>query len=170
MMIVVKWLRIMRYHSIRMLRSRQGASKISLGIVFGFFPCWYPTFGIGPVLSIGLTKWAKGSIAGSIFAAALGAVVWPIFFYMNVITGNWIMKLAYLLHIYSGDIAVGGAGWLQVWLRTGLNFTIGAILNSILFTLLGYWIWIWIIQRFRPQLLQMARPRRRCMKQVQSES
>ncbi|WP_051217658.1 DUF2062 domain-containing protein [Paenibacillus assamensis] len=169
MMIVLKWLRIMRYHSIRMLRSRQGASKISRGIVFGFLPCWYPTFGIGPVLSIGLTKWVGGSIAGSIFAAAIGTVVWPALFYMNVLTGDWLMKLAYFLHIYSGDIAVGGGGWLEVWLRTGLNFTLGAIINSVLFTLLGYWIWTLIIQRFRPQLLQMVRSRRR-VQQVQTES
>src|SRR5690554_3464764 len=72
-----------KYRLINILRIKAGAHQIALGFVMGFFPCWFPTFGIGPALSVGMTKLIKGNVMTAIFAAAVGSIFWPVLFFMN---------------------------------------------------------------------------------------
>lgn len=137
-----KWIRALRYHLIRLFRLKTTAHRISLGFVFGFFHCWYPTFGVGGMLSLVLTKLLRGNLIAAGIASLLGSVVWPLFFYFNVVTGQLILGM-------EGD-SVSAPGWSGL----GKEFMLGAAVNSIWFAILSYVLLNYLLQRHRLTILQ----------------
>ncbi|WP_019419751.1 DUF2062 domain-containing protein [Paenibacillus sp. OSY-SE] len=164
----MKWTRKFRLTMIQMLRSKQGASKIALGIVFGFFPCWFPTFGIGPAMSIGLTKLVRGSVTGALLAAGVGSFAWPLLFYLNYAVGSlWTSQG---VNVEVPDVRPGegmyqeAAESVHSWQQMGMDFVIGAVLNSIVFTAVGYFIVRYLVHRYRHRFLWLVRSRKRKLK------
>src|SRR5690606_26928908 len=76
-----------------LLRAGQGNHKVALGFVLGFYPCWFPTFGVGPALSVFLAGLLRTSVASAIVAAGAGSVTWPLLFYANYKVGNVLRTL-----------------------------------------------------------------------------
>lgn len=68
-----------KYKLIQLLRIRTGAHQIALGFVTVFFPCWFPTFGVGAALSIGITKLIKGNMLASLISATFGSILWLVY-------------------------------------------------------------------------------------------
>lgn len=52
--------RILKFYLIRLFRLKKGAKQISLGLVAGFVPNWFPTFGLGPLISVVLARLVRG--------------------------------------------------------------------------------------------------------------
>ncbi|MBY0097367.1 DUF2062 domain-containing protein [Mesobacillus maritimus] len=77
-----------RYYVLRFVRLKANPHQVALGVTLGFIPNWFPTFGLGPILSMGLAKLSKGNV----FAAALGGIVgvplWPVLFWLNYQIGG----------------------------------------------------------------------------------
>lgn len=159
--------RRLRYYIIRLLRIRQGSHQIALGFVLGFFPCWYPTFGIGPALSIGLSKMVKGNIPSAIIAASLGSIAWPVLFYLNYKVGFLLRSLSTsdievaveeVLEADVPDVAYAEtAGFLGRWGEVGMDFILGSSFNSIVISLAGYGLIRFVFSRYRESLLKLLR-------------
>jgi uncharacterized protein (DUF2062 family) len=152
----------LKYRLIRLLRIREGAHQVALGFVTGFFPCWFPTFGVGPALSIGLTKFIKGNVLAALISATFGSILWPLLFFMNFKVGGawrrWFVDVA-PLNDNIDDILdleyVGTVDEINEWSALGLDFLVGSIINSLFFTLLMYVIVRLIIDRYKSTLLQL---------------
>jgi len=159
--------RAVKYNLFQLLRIKKGAHQVALGFVTGFFPCWFPTFGAGAALSIGITKLIRGNILASIISAGLGSILWPVLFFMNFkvggIWGNLKLKhdkTGMINDITQDEINVeylDTVDNINNWNQLGIEFLVGSIINSILFTTLGYFLIMLILQRYRSALLLMMR-------------
>ncbi|MDP5272600.1 DUF2062 domain-containing protein [Chengkuizengella axinellae] len=141
-----KGLRIIRYYFIRLFRLKSGTSKISLGFSLGFIPCWFPTFGIGIMISIALAKLFKVNIVSSMIAASLGAFVWPVLFFLDYQTGTLI---------FSSSLKDAGS-----------SFVVGAILNSFIFMLISYVVFYNIFKKYRLFLLDKLRSKTKTIRNI----
>ncbi|MFD2670636.1 DUF2062 domain-containing protein [Marinicrinis sediminis] len=157
---LVKWSlksrRNLKYYLIRLFRMKNSNHQISLGLILGFFPCWFPTFGIGPFLSIAITKIAKGNIVAAVFAAAIGSFLWPVLFYLNYQTGSLFLPDP-PAQAALPDIEYNTAHYLQPIVNTfhklGKSFMVGSFLNSVLFTFAMYGILSVVFSRYRERVL-----------------
>jgi uncharacterized protein (DUF2062 family) len=154
--------RKLRFNMIRILRQKQGSHQISLGFILGFFPCWFPTFGIGPFLSISLAKFVHGSIPSAIIAASLGSFLWPVLFYLNYQVGNIMNELLsgsdlYVYHIPKfmkmNTHMLSTVTYFNKWGQIGFDFLLGFLINSVLFSLFGYIIIKKLVTRYRLVML-----------------
>jgi uncharacterized protein len=50
-----------KYNLVRILRVNDSPHQVALGFTLGFIPNWYPTFGLGVILSVGLAKSVKSN-------------------------------------------------------------------------------------------------------------
>lgn len=159
----VRLIRRIRYYTIRLFRIRTGAHKVALGLVTGFFPCWFPTFGIGPVLSVTITKMMRGNTVAAVFSAAIGSFLWPVLFYLNYATGRILWSPSVRVEVpmaieeveYTETVTL-----LQKLGELGAEFLIGSIVNSILFTVIGYALFRYSFKRIRPTVLKSLRHKR----------
>jgi uncharacterized protein (DUF2062 family) len=154
----MRLLRNIKYALIRLFRLKKGAKQVSLGFVFGFFPSWFPTFGIGPILSIALTKYVKGSVVSAVVAAALGSFCWPLLFYLNYKVGYYItfskQGTATAPEIdYDKVDYIEPIEQVNMLEDIGISFLAGSIVNSILFSLIGYFVFYYIFSRYRSVIL-----------------
>jgi uncharacterized protein (DUF2062 family) len=161
----MKLRRKITYYLIRLFRIRQGNHQVALGFVLGFFPCWYPTFGVGPALSIGLSKLVRGNLPASVIAASLGSLAWPILFYTNYKVGYFLRILLIessnsaeeeeVLEVTVPEVDYTETiNFLETWGRAGMDFMAGAIFNSVLFSILGYGLIRWLLSKYRLRILR----------------
>lgn len=155
---------MIKYKLIQLLRIRTGAQQVALGFVTGFFPCWFPTFGVGAALSIGITKLIKGNIVASIISATFGSFLWPVLFLMNFKVGRmWRAWADTQIIVDDSNLDIIDVEYIETidnineWSAMGIDFLVGSIINSILFTVLGYFIIRFILDRYRPSLLRLIR-------------
>lgn len=157
----MKWTRKWRLALIRLVRVKSAAHHVSLGLVVGFVPCWLPTFGIGAILSAALARWFKASVTAALLAAAIGSFLWPALFYLNYKIGGFVSTL-FSRHI-PADIEIEeveyaeAAESVQTWAQMGIDFTVGAFINSIVFAVMGYYGFLVILKRCRLPLLNKLR-------------
>ncbi|MGK9254289.1 DUF2062 domain-containing protein [Paenibacillus humicus] len=175
-----RWKRNLTYHGIRLLRQRQGSHRISLGAVLGLLPCWYPTFGIGLALSLGLIRLFRGNAVSGMLAASVGTFLWPILFYANYLTGQLSRELfarpaepelAELLSEPAADISYEEtADSLGALSGIGVDFLIGSVLNSIVVSAAMYGVLRILWTRYRLPLLMGVRARAAGARAVMAES
>ncbi len=163
--------RKLRFFLIRLLRQKHGAHKISLGFVVGFYPCWFPTLFVGPIISVGLTKFVKGNLTSAIFAASLGSFLWPFLFYFNYIIGTSLNKLYVNLRTSTSTSTslnmealdqwdpdyIHISEQIGFWSRLGSDFLLGFFVNSTFFTIIGYFAIRFMIIHYRLSMLRMIR-------------
>lgn len=147
----MRLLRTMRYNLIRLFRIQAGAHRIALGFVVGFFPCWFPTFGVGPVLSLALCRLAKGNLVAAIVAASIGSLLWPILFYLNFLAGKLVTDNWKRTPDLDGDY-LETAEEIVSLSDVGLDFIIGSLMNSIILSLAGYWLLRVVLTYYRPEI------------------
>lgn len=153
--------RRIKYYLIRVFRERKGASQVAFGIVLGFFPCWFPTFGVGPAMSVALARFAGANVVGAITAAALGSFLWPVLFFLNyrmgaLFTDRWEERRLDEVK-YDGDEYVKPIEEVNTLGDIGLTFVVGSVLNSILFTIAGYFVLKYVFSRYRLTILRKLR-------------
>ncbi|GAE05772.1 DUF2062 domain-containing protein [Paenibacillus sp. JCM 10914] len=88
-----KYIRKFKYYLLRTLRMQNSDHRIALGFAVGFFPCWFPTFGIDLLLAPLLARLVKGNIPSAFLAATTGSVLWPGLFYWNYKVGVMVHLL-----------------------------------------------------------------------------
>jgi uncharacterized protein (DUF2062 family) len=146
-----KWRRRTKFYLLRLLRQKSGSHSIALGFSVGFIPNLYPTFGIGPFLSVALAKLLRANTISALLGATIGTWLWPVLFYINYKVGETVTDLKVDVDEIVNDSIenvaddVGGIGW---------NFIVGAGINSVVIGLILYIITFYIMSKYRASILQ----------------
>lgn len=157
-----------KYYGLRLLRSSNGDHVVAIGFAIGFFPCWYPTFGVGLVLSLALSRLVRGNIPAAVMAASLGSVIWPVLFYLNYKIGFLINDFTSSPASFELDEAIAEpvpetddyaevADHYGILGDIGLHFLVGSVANSIIFTVVFYFGLRLLLKRYRARLLRRVR-------------
>ncbi|MBO8170404.1 MAG: DUF2062 domain-containing protein [Bacillaceae bacterium] len=150
-----------KYNLIRLFRIKRGAHQIALGITVGFIPGWFPTFGFGAIFSVILARLVGGSIVASLISGTSVTFVWPFLYYFNYKIGNLVLNKnrqdATVESVNDVDSFSGFTSWRDI----GLDFMIGAVINTIFFGLLMYTISYWLFKKYRGRILQNLRRKER---------
>ncbi|MGG3504671.1 DUF2062 domain-containing protein [Paenibacillus lautus] len=143
-----KYIRRLKYYIIRTLRMQNSDHRIALGFAVGFFPCWYPTFGIDLLLAPLLARMVRASVPSAFLAASAGTVLWPILFYTNYRIGVFVHLFTTFPKTFEIEDALSApVPETDYRIETnhfgrlgdmGVNFFVGALINSILSTLILY--------------------------------
>jgi uncharacterized protein (DUF2062 family) len=140
------------YYIIRLFRIRSTTEHIARGFAIGLVVNFFPTFGVGMLISGFLAKAIGGSaIAGLVGGAAL-ALAWPVLFYLNLRTGSIFRQPSIVVEDFD-DVTPKVMDTL-LW---GKTFTLGAILNSLLVGLAAYVTVLLLYHRIRPPVLAYFR-------------
>ncbi|MBO8163674.1 MAG: DUF2062 domain-containing protein [Brevibacillus sp.] len=157
----MKFARKIKFYLIRLFRLKSGVRQISLGFIVGFFPCWFPTFGVGPALSVLLTKLTGGNVPSAVIAASFGSFMWPILFLMNYKAGEILDALRNVL--YGKQVPLEQIAAAQPVKQVtsladvGMHFVVGSVFNSIFFSVIGYFVIYFIFRRYRQPILERLR-------------
>jgi len=140
------------YYTIRLFRIRSTTEHIARGFAMGLIVNFFPTFGLGMLISGFLAKAVGGSaIAGLVGGAALG-FAWPALFYLNMRTGS--IFLSPPIPVEDFDDVTPKVIDTLLW---GKTFTAGAIINSVLVGLAAYLAVLLLYHRVRPAVLAWFR-------------
>lgn len=163
----LKLIRRTKYYCLKILRIKKSDHKIAIGFISGFFHCWFPTFGIGMLLSIALAKLLRGNLAASIIASSIGSVLWPFLFFLNYKIGYILSSLtsspsfeldeALAVPVPEPDYSEAADHFGSI-ANMGMNFLVGSLVNSLLFSIVGYYIVRYALKRYRQPLLKQLRP------------
>ncbi|OMF37785.1 hypothetical protein BK133_04440 [Paenibacillus sp. FSL H8-0548] len=166
----LKLIRKLKYYSLKLLRIRKSDHTVAIGFIAGFFHCWFPTFGIGTLLSLGLAKLLRGNLVAAIIASTLGTLLWPFLFFLNYKSG-FIMGSLFNSPNYQLEDALDepipepdyseAADHFNSISDIGLSFLTGSIINSILFSIIGYFIVRFVLKHYRLPLLKKLKRRRK---------
>ncbi|WP_438350471.1 DUF2062 domain-containing protein [Paenibacillus sp. FA6] len=160
------FLRKLKYNCLKLLRIKQSDHQVVVGFIAGFFHCWFPTFGLGLLISVGLAKLLRGNLVAALIAGTFGTVIWPLLFYLNYVTGTIVMSLFSSPLIQLDEVIeipiteLGYSESAHQYSKLGnmsLYFIEGSIINSILFSVISYFILRFILKRYRRPLLKLIR-------------
>ncbi|MEC0092198.1 DUF2062 domain-containing protein [Paenibacillus macquariensis] len=150
----IRIFRKFKYDSLRLLRIKKSDHLISMGFIAGFFHCWFPTFGIGLLLSIGLARLLRGNVVAAVISGSLGTVMWPGLFFLNYKIGFALLSLFYFSTIQGTH---EGVMHHHRFGHMGMNFLVGSIVNSIVFSIMGYFLLRFVLMKYRLPLLKLLR-------------
>lgn len=147
-----KWRRRIKYYLLRLLRQQSGVHSIALGLSIGFLPHLYPTFGFGPLLSLGLASLVRANKIAALLSATVSSWTWPFLFYFNYTVGALITNRELdvdRIDVNDGSIndvakEAGDFGW---------NFLVGAWINTIIAGILIYLLSLYLFGKYRDTLL-----------------
>lgn len=152
--------RAIKYYLLRFLRLRGTAGKIALGFAVGACVNFFPTFGLAIPVAAGLAVLCRGDATAGVIGDLLFKPLWPLFFYLNLVTGKVILKRQ--LWTRGGEWpAVLHHGKMLQFL--GKSFILGAVANSLLMGPLFFFLGYETYKRFRQPLIMRLRrwkPRR----------
>jgi len=137
------------YQAIRFFRLHGSREKGARGFAVGLACNFYPTFGLGAVISGFLAKLVGGNIVAGFIGGSTLAFFWPLLFYINMRVGSIFLTPPILVDEFS-DVTPQSVSRL-VW---GQTFAIGAILNSVIFGLIAYFGFLLLYERIRPAALR----------------
>jgi uncharacterized protein (DUF2062 family) len=159
----LKLFRKLKYYSLKLLRIRKSDHTVAIGFIAGFFLCWFPTFGVGVLLSVGLTKLLRGNLVATLISSTLGSLLWPLLFFLNYksgfIIGSLLHSPSYQLEdaleepIPDPDYSEAADHFNSIS-DIGLSFLTGSIINSIFFSVIGYFIVRFALKHYRLPLLK----------------
>lgn len=150
--------RKIKYYLLRLFRLNASPHHVAAGFTMGLIPNWLPTFGLGPVLSVGLAKLIRVNTFSAIVGAVLGTPLWPILFLLNYKVGSLILDrkthideiedVDYINAFYhtSGEInsTTHSGGYL---------FLAGAAINILISSILIYFIVYFLFKKYRVKIL-----------------
>jgi len=145
-MLLRLWLGIERrflYYSMRLFRLRDSAERVARGFAVGLSVNFFPTFGLGWLASGFLARLVGGNMLAGFLGGASLAFFWPLLFYLNVITGGWILGRS---PIRDPEELTEERINALVW---GQRFTTGAVLNAAAVGILVYLLLYWLFRRYR---------------------
>ncbi len=145
----------------RLLRVKDSPRQVALGFTLGFIPNWFPTFGLGVILSVGLAKLVRVNTVASFVGGVLGSPLWPALFLLNYKVGSLIInkqtkidELGDVDYIEALEHTVDG---LNSFVSKGYTFLAGAMINTFLFSICMYFIVNFLFKTYRTNLLRMVR-------------
>nr|WP_304220036.1 DUF2062 domain-containing protein [Fredinandcohnia onubensis] len=150
-----------KYNLVRILRVNDSPHQVALGFTLGFIPNWYPTFGLGVILSVGLAKLVKSNTVAAFVSGVLGAPLWPVLFLLNYKVGSLLLdkstKVEELEDVAYADALEHTIDGVNSFFSKGFTFLEGALINTILFSICIYFIVKFLFKMYRKGLLRRIR-------------
>jgi uncharacterized protein (DUF2062 family) len=144
--------RPLKYNLIKFLRLKGAPGKIALGFAVGACVNFYPTFGFGiPIAVI-----AAGIFWANVSAGLLGDIIFkpifPVFFYLNLATGYYLLpgRGQNIHHVWRSLLNPT----LKELTVVGKVFFTGAIINSLIMSVILYLFVYFIMVRYRQPALK----------------
>lgn len=152
-----QWSRGLRLRILRFFRLRAATERVARGFALGLVVNFFPTFGFGVLVSGALARTLGGNVVAGFMGGALLTFFWPALFFLNLKVGSFLLaKRSPVAQV--ADVPEVAA--TVVW---GQAFTVGAVVNTLLFGALAY-VLVWgLYERLRPLALRLLRredPRR----------
>jgi uncharacterized protein len=128
-----------KYYLLRLVRLKASPHQVALGVMVGFIPNWFPTFGLGPILSAVIAKVAKVNVFAAVVGGIIGTPLWPVLFWFNYQVGGMfydtpseVEELEEVEYIEAVNDTVGS-------IQSGsLQFLTGAIINILVTSIVLY--------------------------------
>ncbi len=149
------WLGFERYwvfNLIRLFRIRGQSERVARGFALGLIINFFPTFGAGVLISGFVARFFRGNAVAGLVGGATLTFFWPVLFYFNLWTGG--------LFVADPIPVAGPEDFTEKTMGSlvlGLNFAIGAIVNSTLIGLAVYLILRLIHRQIQPGALAYFR-------------
>jgi uncharacterized protein len=123
------WGRRLKFLAIKFLRLKGTPSKVALGFAVGAVVNFSPTFGFGIIIAGFLAGLLRGSITAGIVGDIIFKTLFPLFFYCNLLLGNFILdaKNVNITSSLKQLIRLEASAFFFV----GKAFFLGAFINSI---------------------------------------
>lgn len=123
--------RALRFYTLKFLRLRGTPLKVAIGFALGACINFYPTFGVGVVLAGLLAGLFRVSIAAALLGDILFKSLFPVFFYLNLLVGNFVLgrkphHLGFALKKFLGHVDLSELKYF------GTVFFYGALVNTLL--------------------------------------
>lgn len=140
------------YNLVRLFRIRSATEHIARGFSVGLVINFFPTFGLGMMISGFLAKAAGGSLVAGVIGGTVLGFLWPGLFLLNMWTGSCFLAPPIVVNELN-DVTPKTMDTLM-W---GTTFMTGAILNSVLVGGSVYLLIILVYDRVRPGVLAFLR-------------
>jgi uncharacterized protein (DUF2062 family) len=144
------------YQAIRFFRLRGSREKGARGFAVGLACNFYPTFGLGAVISGFLAKLAGGNVVAGFIGGSTLAFFWPLLFFANMRVGSLFLRPPIVVDDL-GDVTPQTVSRL-VW---GQTFLIGSVINSLIAATVAYFAFLLLYERVRPYALRWLRKKAR---------
>lgn len=153
--------RRLKYFLLRLFRLKGSPHQIAAGVTIGFLPSWFPTFGLGPVLSAALARLIKANAFAAVLSGLVGTIIWPLLFLLNYKVGSFIADqqpkvdeveevnyIEALNHTVDGFENVRSGGYM---------FIVGAVTNIAISSIVIYISVYVLFKKYRVGLLNKVR-------------
>jgi len=151
----IKVNRRIKYYLLRLFRLKESPNQVALGVMLGFAPNWFPTFGLGPILSIGIAKLARVNVVAAIIGGVIGSPLWPILFLMNYRMGSMLYQKPSNVNDVDDIDYIEAVNDTVGSLHSGsLTFLIGSVVNVIIFSILLYIVVFLLFKKYRLTILR----------------
>ncbi len=153
--------RRIKYYFIRLFRQKGSPHHVAAGFTMGLVPSWFPTFGLGPILSVTLAKLVRSNEVSALVSGVIGTPIWPLLFLLNYKVGSLILdrqtkideleEIDYsnaLLHTFEGVNDIQSSGY---------SFLIGAVVNIVISSIIIYFLIYFLFKRYRVRILNRMR-------------
>lgn len=157
----MKITRVIKYNLIRLFRLKSGPHQVASGVTIGFIPSWLPTFGLGPVLSVGMARFLKTNTVSALVGGVLGTFIWPLLFFLNYKVGSLLLdrntkvdeldEVEYIdaiEHTYTGIVSSHSSGFI---------FLTGAMCNIVISSIFIYIMVYIMFKTYRVRILNRIR-------------
>lgn len=149
------WLRIERgflYQVIRLFRIRAASEKVARGYALGLVVNFFPTFGLGVLISGFVARALGGNAVAGVVGGATLTFFWPLLFYLNIRVGGFFYQAP--INVVEVEDVTEKTVEALVW---GKTFMFGAFVNTVLIGLAVYGGLRLIYARIRPGMLRYFR-------------
>jgi len=144
-----------RYYLLRLFRLKAGPHQVALGLTLGFIPNWFPTFGLGPVLSAGLAKVAKVNVISAVVGGIIGTPLWPVLFLFNYRIGGLFEDTPSMVEEIEDVEYIEAANHTVGSIQSGsLQFLTGALVNVLISSIIIYLIVYLLFKKYRIIILE----------------
>lgn len=151
--------------AVRFYRIKSSQGKAARGFAIGLACNFFPTFGLGGFISGFLARLCGGDMIAGFIGGSLLAPFWPLIFYFNIRVGGLFLRPPIVVDDLE-DVTPQTVNAL-VW---GQTFAIGSVINSIVFGILAYFIFLFAYERTRSGALQWLRQRIRSRRALRVSS
>jgi uncharacterized protein (DUF2062 family) len=149
------WLNLERslvYQAIRLTRLRGASEKVARGFAVGLVVHFFPTFGLGVLISGFLARLAGGNFVAGLVGGAILGFAWPLLFLLNLWTGSLLFEPA--RQVPDLEQMTEKALKALVW---GQTFMAGALINSLVVGGVVYLLLRLLYEETRPAALAYFR-------------
>ncbi|MEW9668867.1 DUF2062 domain-containing protein [Ammoniphilus sp. 3BR4] len=154
----MKLKRRLKYNLLRLFRLKAGPHQVAMGLTLGFVPNWFPTFGLGPMLSISLAKLTRVNLIAAVIGGIMGTPIWPALFFLNYKVGSLVfMEPSKVSDLHDVEYLEAVDDTVEGMHSGGLQYVTGTLLNVLLSSAFIYISVYMLFRKYRLHILSKLR-------------